>query len=502
MLRVLALVIVAIVLLGATSGMAERTSGAPLDMQKVFEKYTNYHYSDTGEWYAHDLITAQLLRSIMAGSARSHMSAGACIIYPQVRGDSPLGLYEIVLNVCLLKRQPLGADNISILVDGTRYDFITTAKKDLIGSYALERFELALDKQGIDMLHAMVEGQFAISINAGNKHYRTVVSSNLEKPNAKQVFEAQSIDCIRSLYESIDGVRLRDYNLWDMNECRWADNRPKSSSVHIDEIPLVCGAPAVDDSFRYLLASNRTAVKNAQQLLLLKGFYSGKIDGAIGSNTRSSIREAQRYYGLLQTGQADSVLFHALMRESQLKHNDKIVPSSVSIEQDMQTDASLNISYRVEGIAQIRIERYWFAHKIMPLDAMSKMEAIVEKQSSQFNETAERSNDIESANDRAAIMPTNAENVLCILDGYMTNLSNQNVFLPISAHAELVIDDRFIYVCNIRTVHSGFFGTQLLPLEEARIIVYAELPRIVMKNYKVRISIHAENGQIALVYKA
>jgi hypothetical protein len=50
-----------------------------------------------------------------------------------------------------------------------------------------------------------------------------------------------------------------------------------------------------------------------QEALARRGYYSGQVDGVIGPETRSAIREFQRDNGLSVTGRIDSELMRALM---------------------------------------------------------------------------------------------------------------------------------------------------------------------------------------------
>jgi localization factor PodJL len=48
--------------------------------------------------------------------------------------------------------------------------------------------------------------------------------------------------------------------------------------------------------------------------LAWRGYYSGRIDGVMGPETRAAIRSFQSHQGLPVTGQIDSRLINALRR--------------------------------------------------------------------------------------------------------------------------------------------------------------------------------------------
>ena len=163
---------------------------SPLDLHKSFERYQSYQHAETGEWSAHNLDAAQLLRTLSAGSARSFMSTGACVFYPSVRGNSKRSFTEIVLNVCLHRNQPIHTDSLCIVVQGKRYDFLAPSENERIGTYACERFSLPLDALGLEMLSDIAEHGCALTIYGESRFYRTTIDPATESPSAEQALEA------------------------------------------------------------------------------------------------------------------------------------------------------------------------------------------------------------------------------------------------------------------------------------------------------------------------
>ena len=59
---------------------------------------------------------------------------------------------------------------------------------------------------------------------------------------------------------------------------------------------------------------NLDSTRAVQAALAWRGFYSGRIDGVLGPETRSAIRSFQAHQGLPVTGQIDSGLINSLRR--------------------------------------------------------------------------------------------------------------------------------------------------------------------------------------------
>jgi hypothetical protein len=60
--------------------------------------------------------------------------------------------------------------------------------------------------------------------------------------------------------------------------------------------------------------SRLSSPRAVQASLAWRGFYSGRIDGVVGPETRSAIRSFQSHQGLPMTGQIDGRLIDALRR--------------------------------------------------------------------------------------------------------------------------------------------------------------------------------------------
>ncbi len=101
------------------------------------------------------------------------------------------------------------------------------------------------------------------------------------------------------------------------------------------------------------------------------------------------------------------------------------------------------------SVAQVPVEPFWFA------DAVSA-----------------------SANPEAMRSVANKDNVLLAADGLIRNLSAEEMHLFMQLKAKVVYNDAYAYEAELVCECSGGTGldVRLLPLGEARLVVYAEIP--------------------------
>lgn len=477
---------------------------AQFDVYKAFERNQSYKLEETGEWSAHDLIAAQVLRTISSGAARPHMSSGVCILYPSVRGNTLLGLTEVLLNICLVKTEPLGASSLSIVTEGIRYDFLNTSQKSQIGSYTCETFELPMDKQGMAMLRSIAEsGGYSISIYGDTKQYRTTINEKSADLTDKQTIEALSMDTVHSFLSELDQNGLFRYSLWDLNAGHWAEDRPQMAVVSLSDEPYSEELPMLDEAFHCLVNIDRTAVAKLQQLLKDRAFYAGKLDGKFSTDTRVAIREAQRYHGLLQTGQADRMLIELLAGTEVAREATAETPKPQLVTSDQIINAEAGVSYRRDGVAEVQLDRRWFAKKMLPMLATTKPTPTQQTENTTNPKPTETPQSTPSI-DHSAIVPKNISNMLLIIDGKITNLSTEPMFLPKDTQAEVAIGDQYVYPFTVRCEQGNgkTIGTGLLPLESARLVLFAEVPENVTSDHSITITLRIKGfiDQMDLAY--
>ena len=430
----------------AGTGMAASvcsTQGVPEHMQR----YQSFTWdTDDGDWTACDQYAAQLLRTLENGAAKSYAQKGCILLYPSLRGNAEMGLAECVLNVLLVRNAPLQADALTISVNGYSYDFIVSPENSVIGSAKYQRFVLPLDGDGMQMLHDLSQYAFSVCIYADTTAVSTTIPIG-EDLSGRAALEVQSRRAIANFCELYAELGLAPYALWDLNASRWTENRAAGSrrdnGIAVEGFEL--------DDFACISSADTDEIARVQKLLYDASFYAGRIDGKFAAKTRGAIREAQRYYGLLPTGQPNSVLLNALAGG---------IPDATNAQAETiyaATDdmyAELGNAYAMDGFVQIQVNRLWTAARVLPGSAGA---------------------DAGFAN---TILPANTSNLLLIADGWITNQSGAEMNLLLNGEITFTLPNGYSYtgVLQCEQMRKTAWGNRLLSGERARLIAYAEIP--------------------------
>lgn len=417
-------------------------------MQALFERYASFSISEDGSWTARNTDAARMLAGAGAGSVKASMNSGAALLIPSVRGDAERSYAEVVLHVYVFRNSPVNVQGISIVAGGARYDIVTGAESEKIGYYACERIDIPLDKTGLEMLKSISEYGLSLYVYGGGKHFMAEITADEE------------LAAVRSLLAELPEAYAEGYGLWNENAARWNADRKQIRQVMIGgggEYDAMLIAP-----FDIMDISVRDNVVFLQGMLTECGFYAGQQDGKYGDSTESAVIAAQRYYGLGETGIPDRRLLGCLSGAD-------IAREAPAAEDNGLTDC---------GILQIGIDGHWFASRVTPVAG------------------------IQTGSD---ISPLSGGNTLLVAGGTIVNTNSEELQLPIVMEARLVLDGKYIYPCTVCCEKTGmpYYGTSLIPLEEARLIIYAETPPAAMEiaDKTLIITIHAGAEETALEYE-
>ena len=426
----------------AGTGMAASVCSVQ-SVPEHMQRYQSFTWNtDDGDWTACDQYAAQLLRTLENDAAKSYAQKGCILLYPSLRGNAELGLAECVLNVLLIRNALLQADALTISVNGYSYDFIVSPENSVIGSAKYQRFALPLDGDGMQMLHDLAQCAFSVCVYADTTAVSTTIPIG-EDLSGKAALEAQSRRAIANFCELYAELGLAPYALWDLNASHWTENRAAGSKrdngIAIEGFDL--------DDF----ACVSSADTDVQKLLYDASFYAGRIDGKFAAKTRGAIREAQRYYGLLPTGQPNSVLLNALAGGIP-DATDAQAETIYAAADDMYTE--LGNAYAVDGFVQIQVNRLWTAARVL---------------------TGSAGADAGFAN---TILPANTSNLLLIADGWITNQSGAEMNLLLNGEITFTLPNGYSYtgVLQCEQMRGTAWGNRLLSGERARLIAYAEIP--------------------------
>ena len=176
-----------------------------------------------------------------------------------------------------------------------------------------------------------------------------------------------------------------------------------------------------------------------QQLLRDAGFMVGGDEKNVNDRVTAAVLRAQKHYDMLPSGCMDGTLAAFLTGAA--------VPAGAEKE---HADG-----VQLGNIVEVVLDRFWTA------DAVKAQRA----------ENAERK-------------ASNSDRCLIAADGTMTNLSNESIRLMIDAKATLVLDGQARYdamiVCECDD--GSKLDTQMMAREQARVIVYAEVPQSLLNN--------------------
>ena len=175
----------------------------------------------------------------------------------------------------------------------------------------------------------------------------------------------------------------------------------------------------------------RALGRELQELLMEKGYMQGRPDGSFGDGTDRAVRAARRYWGMMECGVADRALIDALSGGAAAEKAEA-----------PETGALTPLG----GVCEAGLSRCWFA------GAFSS----------------------EKGDTRAAV---NADDTLFIAEGRVLNTSSEELTFYRQLSAALSLGE-VSYPCTLvcETDAGARFDTALLPLGEARLMIYAEIP--------------------------
>ena len=441
------------------------------DAHEQFERYQSFNIDKTtGEWSAHTLIAGQLLSAVAQGEANGYMSGGVCILYPGVRGNRDLSLLEPVLYVYLFKNDPIGADALSIVTGGVRYDFALSAEETDVDGKKCERFTLPLDEETLPLLNSFADQGGEARVYGESRVFRTSIFEADRYRNGKLRVEAMSVAAVR------DFVSLwpEGYGLWDLNAAHWPENRPTAAAVALEDFDWHDALPELEAATQCLDTKNRTAVRTYQQLLKQYAFFTGKVDAVFGKITREATKQAQRFYGLVPTGMPDHTLIKCLVdgRESPETSDPPKTPTALT---GSVSQAAPGETYELEAQFSIRLNRAWTAYGFAPSNALDGMNYL---------------------------WPANRSNRLYICDGEIANLSGAAMSLPPAVQASLLLGG-VAFPCAVQCERDRgeALGTTLLPMESARLAITCEIPEGVdAANCALELTLQGDCGEVKLKF--
>ena len=417
----------ALVLLAASCALAE--TSLPAAMPEIdpanFEKYASFAMDEsTGAWSVRS-IEADAALERFAANASSYTNL-ACFTL-ELNGSARTGL---VVPTLAVYSNRASFDAISIRIGDARHDFTGVSTEVAAGGVACRKLAMPMDAEDLETLRALSDADSAVVRLHGDNVYTLKLTRKERYSNAKEQIETSSLAGMRTMLDAVDWSK---YDLWDLNEAVWIAQtgvRPQRQTVQLGSAE---GDVRLSADLEMLSrGESGSSVIALQKLLVSAGFLQTVGDSSFGRSVQQAVRRAQQFYGLPVTGSADRTLIDCLTGAA--------VPAEA---EDAEWSGEV-----LGETAELSLDRWWFAPSVQTAKGGSERSAM------------------------------NSDNLLWIADGRIRCLSAEELDLYRNISGKLICDGKYEYAAAIVCESDGGaqFASSLLPLEEARLVVYAEVP--------------------------
>jgi len=370
--------------------------------------------------------------------------------------DAATSLVQPVLTFYVFGSKPLAARAVSFGIDQTRYDLPVVTESLSMGGTAGEKLRAALDAEGMAMLARLSQAGDIVIRFYGSKTTDLRISPAEQGNRAGNgqsdwngMYRA-SLEGIRSMLALVKAGGMVEYALWPLNQNEW--QRAYGYLPQVDAVTAPTGGEAME---MCRPEDKGEDVKRLQELLAQKNLYYGPVNGTYNALTQLAVLRVQEQAGLVPTGCADGQVWRFLQ-------NGSIPTASPAVEEEAPIasadgGAELGRNYALGEALTLSLERYWYARTVFPSRGDDPV----------FGITVQ-----------------NTDHLLLALEGRMQNLGAEALDLYWQVPAEIIVDGIYSYPCSIhRERDRGTrFDTQLLPLDDSKVVICAEVPRAVMES--------------------
>ena len=394
-----------------------------------FSRYSAYSMDEkTGLWRVHAYPADALLDQLWEyGSVNSTALAA---FHLELEGNANTGVLTPIFRFYYVDgKKPINATAVSFLIDGVRYDLAAASTGKMpYGRESAEVISAPLTKEALVILPALAEGQSVSVRILGDQIYTLELD---DATSGRKGIQNYSLSTIPSDYALLQEAGINDYALWDLSYFSWESTYgfvPAFASYTAEY--ALCGE-TVSDAFGMLLPSSEgKAARAAQEMLIEHGFLAGSAGSIFNDQAVAAVRRAQKYYGLIVTGCMDSQL-------------ENTFASQIEVSSDQET-AYLSLG----DSANIALDRYWFA------------------------------SGVSAANGADLRAVANKNHALLIADGMIQNISPNTMHLFMQLEARVVYSDGYAYEATVLCEQNdgSKLDTMLLPMDQARLILFAEIP--------------------------
>lgn len=434
---------------------AAQAESLPLAAQalsmEALQRYPSYTENAKGQWTVRSNGADALLERFW--DEGSDYTQAFCVFTLEAEGDGNTGVWLPVLRVYYAyTSKPLNASAISVLADGVRYDLAAHSSIVENGKDKAEMISAPLTQEAVEMIAAM-QGAEKLSLRLlGDSTYTTAF--DIKSTTARKRLEAASVSALQDAMALLRRAGLENYGLWDRSAASWEVKYGFAPLCQKGAAVLFLDSSEIDDEFGMIMKDQRSdASLKAQQALSSAGFLSGEPGKTFGTTAIAATRRAQKYLGLVETGCADAALVSALGENA-------------------EEEAEEAVEYSVlQNVAGIRLDRYWFAKGV----------------SAPYGPDAART-------------AGNGDHLLLAADGWILNLSLEELRLFMHLDAKVIYEDGYTFDATVVCERDGRsdLDISLLPMAKAPLLVYAEIPAhlAMEENASWRIEISAQDDAI------
>ncbi|MBR6571125.1 MAG: peptidoglycan-binding protein, partial [Clostridia bacterium] len=407
-----------------------------------FAHYPSYaHDAQTGKWSLQSYQADALLDRFWSYGIRN--SSETVVFHLAAEGDARTGVWTPVLRFYDIDGNAINARAVSLLMDGVRYELSASSAQVQNGRYRAECISVPLAEDGLAMVEKLMTADSVTVRLHGDRMHTTAITR--EASASRAALEAASLALLEGDYALITELGAKQYGLWDLSAIAWENEHGYRPALQQSAVIQLLGEAEVDDEMGMVLPDESgEAVQAAQQALIDSGFLSGTPARTFDDSAVEAVLRAQKYLGRIPTGCFDQALMEALAQG-----RTEIVREEVPM-------------YNLGETAQIMLRRYWFA------DSVSASE---------------------NADSRRSV--ANTDHVLLAADGLICNMSAKELHLFMDVEASVVYNGQYAYEAELVCESSGGaeLDSRLLPLAQARLIVYAEIPETLATDAQAQWSI-------------
>lgn len=422
---------------------------APLVELTGLEYYPAYVCDDeTGRWSVNAYQADALMDRFWAYGMRN--SSRAVVFHLAAEGDARTGVWTPVLRFYLIHGQTINARAVSVLLDGQRFDLAASSSIVRNGRYSAECITVPLNAQGMQVAASMQQAEDVSVRLIGDELY--TLSLDRSATAERLAMEATSLEQLSTGMALLSKLGVDGYALWDLSAKAWEHEhgyRPAVTQGSVSD--TLCETPLTDAMGMVVPENGSNVAEVAQEQLIAYGFLSGTPYWKFDEQAVQATLRAQKVLDRVPTGCFDQALLDAMAAGRMVKEESQ--PALLTL----------------GDTAQIGLERYWFA------DGVSA-----------------------SANPNSLRSVVNTDNTFLVSDGVIRSLSPEELHLFMQLEASVICNGQYIYEAELACECDGGteLDTRLLPMAQARLLVYAEVPASLAMDEQAQWSIaFAENGE-------